>query len=194
MPPCGPSSGFPPIQPHAFDRNFRTSYNRRMAVVRSGGETIVRHSRALVATYYVLAAAAGVISGLSPMVAPGMAVETGTWKERLWSVISRILGALWFAVITAQLYGAARAYARALVAIGIERLRVHLGIGPERRFEWREISGITYEHNRRERVCRFTAGDSIYTLTQDSCPSPGIVAQLPAEKKGILLAASGASA
>jgi hypothetical protein len=182
--------------------SHETRYNRRMAVVKSGGETIVRYSRGLIGVYYALVAATGIISVLCLMAALGMAVETGPWTHKLWSVVSWIGGAVSFALMTIQLYTMGRTYARTYVAIGPEGVRIHLpksdgillAIGNELRFKWSEIANITYEHNLRKRVCRFTAGDYIYTLTQSNCPSPDTVAQLLAEKKGVPLTPPGGSA
>jgi hypothetical protein len=173
------------------------SYNRRMAVVISGDEAIVRYSRGLVGTYYALAGASGIIAVLCLMVALGRAVETGPWANKLWPVVSWMAGALSFAMMAIQVYSMARTYGRTQVAVGPSGLRMQLpgadgdllSIGQERRFQWSEIADITYEHNLRKKICRFTAGEYIFTLTQNNCPFPETVAQLMAEKKGVALKA-----
>ena len=172
-----------------------------MAVVESGGETIVRYSRGLIGMYYALVAASGIISALCLLAALGTAIEAGRGTQ-LWTVGSWIAGAVSFALMAIQLYTMGRAYARTYVAVGPEGVRIHLptsggaplAIGNELRFQWSEIDGITYEHKLRKRVCRFTASDYIYTLTQNNCPSPGTVAELLAEKKGVPLTAPKVSA
>lgn len=83
-----------------------------MAVVRSGGRGIVSYSRGVVGVYYALVATSGVIAVLCLLATPGIAVETGTWTHKLWTVVSWILGVLSFAMMAIQLYTMARAYAR----------------------------------------------------------------------------------
>jgi hypothetical protein len=193
--------GVPPVkeipsdETALFQNKAAASYNRRMAVVSSGGETIVRYSRGLVGTYYALVGASGIIAVLCLVVALSTAVENGAWSHRLWPVVSWMAGALSFAAMAIQVYSMARAYARTYVAIGPAGVRMllpgsegdPLAIGKERHFQWSEISDITYEQNLRKRVCRFIAGEFIYTLTQSNCPSPEKVAQLMAEMKGVPL-------
>jgi hypothetical protein len=96
-----------------------------MAVVRSGGGSIVSYSRGLVGVYYALVATSGVIAVLCLLATPGM-VETGTWTHKLWTVVSWILGVLSFAMMAIQLYTMTRAYARTYVAIGLEGVRINV--------------------------------------------------------------------
>jgi hypothetical protein len=164
-----------------------TGYNRRMAVVTSGNETIVRYGRGLIGAYYGLMAAAGVICVLSLLAGLGAAVTNGSWKDKGWTVFSWIFGALAFALMAAQLYTMGRAYARTYVAIGPDGIRLKLARSGEWQFKWDEISDIEYEGNLKKRVCKFQAGEYLYTLDQNNCPSPGIVAKLLVERKGVAL-------
>lgn len=173
-----------------------------MAVVISGDETIVRYSRGLVGTHYALVGASGIIAVLFLVNALSTAVETGAWAHKLWPVVSWMAGALSFSMMAIQVYKTARAHARTYVAIGPVGVRMQLPgsqlpglggdlleIGKERRFQWSEIAEITCEHKLRKSICRFTAGEYIYTLTQNNCPSPATIARLMAEKKGLPLTA-----
>jgi hypothetical protein len=166
-----------------------------MAVVTAGNETIVRYSRGLIAVYYVLVAASSVISLLSLVVAAGMAVDKSSWKDKAWGIGGCIFGSLSFASGAFQVYTMGRAYAQTWVAIGPEGARMQLprsdgdvlAIGRERQFKWEEIGDIAYESNLRKRACTFRAGDYVFTLNQNNCPSPRTVAMLLAEKKGVAL-------
>jgi hypothetical protein len=59
-----------------------------MVVITSGSETIIRYSRWLIGVYYILVAASAVIGLLSLMVAFGIPVDNGSWKQKTWSVVS----------------------------------------------------------------------------------------------------------
>lgn len=168
-----------------------------MAVVTSGSETIVRYSLGLIGIYYVLVGGSWIICACSLMVALGTALESGSWIAKTFAVVSWVGGALMFGLMAIQLYSTARQYRHTYVAIGPEGLRIklpHSNVHEERRYQWTEIAGLTYEHNLRKRICRFTGGDFRYTLTQNNCPSPGKVAQLIAERKGVPLEAPGSLA
>jgi hypothetical protein len=166
-----------------------------MAVVRSGTETIVRHSRALIVVYYVLAGASGLITVFSMMVAAGEAVAARPWIDKIYGVASWFLGALAFGAMSVQVYAMGRALSQSFVAVGPDGLRLKLpksggdrwAPGVERRFKWEEVGDITYQGDLRRRVCTFHAGDFFYTLTQNNSPSPGTVARLLAEKMGVAL-------
>jgi len=134
-------------------------------------------------------------------VAFGMSTDQRSWKDKMWSVGSWAIGGLSFGLATIRLYTMGRACADTWIAIGPDGVRLRLPksdgellvAGKEKHLKWNEIRNLSFERNMGKRVCRFTAGEYIYTLNQNNCPSPEIVARLFAERKGVVLNAPEAS-
>jgi len=163
-----------------------------MAVVTSGNETIIRYSRGLIAVYYVLVLACGLLALVLGVAAFGQAVGSEKWVDKLWGVVGFAVGSLSFAITAIQMYMMGKSYAGTYVAVGPDELRFRLPrsdgelvhMGEEQKLKWSEIHSLTYEGNWKTRTCRFRAGDYIYTFYQNNCPSPGKVAELIAQHTG----------
>lgn len=169
------SSGFRQMKP-ATPR-----YNRRMAIARQDGETVVRFT-GRVAWYYLLAVSFCLLVVILLLAALGYATEPSNWKKDFGAGLACLGSALFAGFIAFRLIKGARVYSRAWVAAGPGGVRMQLvnfdgsvewGEG-EVQFPWEKICGVTVENGE----CRFTAAGHSYTLTRKNCPSPDAVARL----------------
>jgi hypothetical protein len=156
-----------------------TRYNRRMAIARPEGETIVRFSRSW---RYVRAVCWAVVAVFLLFATLGFAVQPSDWKTEVGAGLGCLASGLFAGFIAYWLFRRARVYAGARVAVGPGGVRMQLvnydgsvawGEG-EVAFRWEDIGEVRLENM----DCKFTARGHSYTLTRKNCPSPVTVARL----------------
>jgi hypothetical protein len=162
-------------------------------VVRSGNESIVRYDRERIRGYRIGGSLVFLAVVVILVLGWDEAAGRSGWGHRI--IVFAV--SAWYAVpaafIALKAYKAGWAFSQGFVAIGPDGVRLHLlrkeGFNlvplPEQRFKWDEIDDITCYGG----SCRFRAGSHVHTLSDDNSPSPPMVAQLMAERKGVQLPA-----
>ena len=143
---------------------------------------IVYHRRGLSWLYYFFAALFVAFGLLFLVVALGNAVDEEPWSGKRMTVVTWTIGGLSWLMGAPSMWAMAKTYGKNSVSLDRTHFELHAVGGDVSAFDFADVEKVSWNPGLRSRLCTVaTKKGSIFFDTR-SCPRPGHVAKLIAER------------
>ena len=145
---------------------------------------VVYRRRGLSWLYYLFTVTFVAFGLMFLVVSFGNAVDDEPWSAKRWSVVGYAVGGLSWLMGAPQMWSLARTYGRNVVRLDSTGYSLHATSGEVIRFAFADVEKVSWNPGLQARLCTVKTPKGFVFFDARSCPRPGHVAKLIAERAG----------